>query len=204
MARTAQAARRPLPSSPEPRSRPSDRTDRSSPKPPPRPFHQRRRSRHRGRDSFFMALPFFVEFSTPSLPAQGEQRRSSYFNIHRDIPSVLPNRSTQPLGITAIRASQPLSKQALKPRWDRVPLRESLALHSAAPGSLQPGRHGVPEAWWLQRQRLFEQATPSFRRAILAGVAGVALASWTVADQIGRSVGSRMGQKLPMPRQEVA
>ena len=34
----------------------------------------------------FMALPFFVEFNTPSLPAQGGQRRRSYFNIERDIP----------------------------------------------------------------------------------------------------------------------
>jgi integrase len=34
----------------------------------------------------FMALLSFVGISTPSLPAQGEQRRSSYFNIGRDIP----------------------------------------------------------------------------------------------------------------------
>jgi hypothetical protein len=36
-----------------------------------------------------MALLSFVGISTPSLPAQGEQRRSSYFNIGRDIPSIL-------------------------------------------------------------------------------------------------------------------
>jgi hypothetical protein len=30
----------------------------------------------------------FRGFDTPSLPAQGEQRRSTYFNIGRDIPGV--------------------------------------------------------------------------------------------------------------------
>src|ERR1035437_9914666 len=33
--------------------------------------------------AFFMALLSFRGISTPSLPAQGEQRRSSYFNIRR-------------------------------------------------------------------------------------------------------------------------
>src|SRR5665811_237490 len=33
--------------------------------------------------TFFMALLSFCGFDTPSLPAQGEQRRSSYFNIPR-------------------------------------------------------------------------------------------------------------------------
>jgi len=33
----------------------------------------------------FMALLSFRGISTPSLQAQGEQRRSSYFNIGRDI-----------------------------------------------------------------------------------------------------------------------
>jgi hypothetical protein len=33
--------------------------------------------------TFFMALLSFRGFDTPSLPAQGEQRRSSYFNIPR-------------------------------------------------------------------------------------------------------------------------
>jgi hypothetical protein len=33
-----------------------------------------------------MALLSFRGFDTPSLPAQGEQRRSTYFNIGRDIP----------------------------------------------------------------------------------------------------------------------
>jgi len=37
-----------------------------------------------------MALLSFRGISTPSLPAQGEQRRFSYFNIQRDIP---PQRS---------------------------------------------------------------------------------------------------------------
>jgi hypothetical protein len=34
--------------------------------------------------AFFMALLSFRGISTPSLPAQGEQRRFSYFNIPRD------------------------------------------------------------------------------------------------------------------------
>jgi hypothetical protein len=34
-----------------------------------------------------MALLSFREISTPSLPAQGEQRRFSYFNIERDNPT---------------------------------------------------------------------------------------------------------------------
>ena len=33
--------------------------------------------------TLFMALLSFRGISTPSLPAQGEQRRSSYFNIRR-------------------------------------------------------------------------------------------------------------------------
>jgi hypothetical protein len=36
--------------------------------------------------NLFMALLSFHGISTPSLPAQGEQRRSFYFNIRRDIP----------------------------------------------------------------------------------------------------------------------
>jgi hypothetical protein len=32
----------------------------------------------------------FRGFDTPSLPAQGEQRRSTYFNIGRDIPWPAP------------------------------------------------------------------------------------------------------------------
>jgi hypothetical protein len=35
----------------------------------------------------FMALLSFRGISTPSLQAQGEQRRPSFFNIRRDIPS---------------------------------------------------------------------------------------------------------------------
>jgi hypothetical protein len=42
--------------------------------------------------AFFMALLSFRGISTPSLPAQGEQRRSSYFNILRgDSTLVLGN-----------------------------------------------------------------------------------------------------------------
>src|SRR5450759_4801332 len=37
--------------------------------------------------NLFMALLSFRGISTPSLPAQGEQRRSFYFNIRRDIPT---------------------------------------------------------------------------------------------------------------------
>ena len=36
--------------------------------------------------TFFMALLSFRGISTPSLTAQGEQRRSSYFNIPRGDP----------------------------------------------------------------------------------------------------------------------
>ncbi|TPV98499.1 MAG: hypothetical protein USCAAHI_02070 [Beijerinckiaceae bacterium] len=36
--------------------------------------------------SLFMALLSSRGISTPSLQAQGEQRRSSYFNNHRDMP----------------------------------------------------------------------------------------------------------------------
>jgi hypothetical protein len=36
----------------------------------------------------FMALLSFRGFDTPSLSAQGEQRRFTYFNIGRDIPRV--------------------------------------------------------------------------------------------------------------------
>jgi len=39
----------------------------------------------------FMALLSFRGFDTPSLPAQGEQRRSFYFNIDRDISAVGPS-----------------------------------------------------------------------------------------------------------------
>jgi uncharacterized protein (DUF2461 family) len=50
-----------------------------------------------------MALLSFRGISTPSLPAQGEQRRSSFFNIHRDNSS--PNGS-QPFnqGSSAVEA----------------------------------------------------------------------------------------------------
>jgi hypothetical protein len=37
--------------------------------------------------NLFIALLSFRGISTPSLPAQGEQRRSFYFNIRRDIPT---------------------------------------------------------------------------------------------------------------------
>jgi hypothetical protein len=38
--------------------------------------------------TLFMALLSFRGIGTPSLPAQGEQRRSSYFNIRRGNPEV--------------------------------------------------------------------------------------------------------------------
>src|ERR1017187_6079025 len=40
--------------------------------------------------TFFMALLSFCGFDTPSLPAQGEQRRSSYFNIPRGNSQTFP------------------------------------------------------------------------------------------------------------------
>src|SRR6202163_35725 len=39
----------------------------------------------------FMALLSFRGIDTPSLPAQGEQRRSSYFNIQRGNPHFIGN-----------------------------------------------------------------------------------------------------------------
>jgi hypothetical protein len=42
--------------------------------------------------NLFMALLSFRGISTPSLPAQGEQRRSSFFNSRRDIPEVLSGK----------------------------------------------------------------------------------------------------------------
>src|SRR6266849_4437235 len=42
--------------------------------------------------AFFMALLSFRGISTPSLPAQGEQRRSSYFNIPRGNSFLNPSR----------------------------------------------------------------------------------------------------------------
>ena len=47
---------------------------------------RRNRSRHRAMSLHGVA--FLCGISTPSLSAQGEQRRSSYFNIHRDIPAL--------------------------------------------------------------------------------------------------------------------
>jgi hypothetical protein len=44
--------------------------------------------------NFFMALLSFRGISTPSLQAQGEQRRFSYFNIGRD--NSRPYRKTAP------------------------------------------------------------------------------------------------------------
>ena len=50
----------------------------------------------------FMALLSFREFDTPSLPAQGEQRRSTYFNIGPDIP---PNWKSIDFGPVANKGS---------------------------------------------------------------------------------------------------
>ncbi len=44
------------------------------------------RKSRRGSVALFMALPFSVDFGTPSLRAQGRQRRPPQFNIRRDIP----------------------------------------------------------------------------------------------------------------------
>jgi hypothetical protein len=54
----------------------------------------------------FMALLSFRGFDTPSLPAQGEQRRSTYFNIGRDIP------------ITCWSISKPASFRRFS-KWER-------------------------------------------------------------------------------------
>jgi len=57
-----------------------------------------------------MALLSFRGFDTPSLPAQGEQRRSSFFNIRRDIPVLFfANRllSTQALVAQAREGALP-------------------------------------------------------------------------------------------------
>src|SRR5450432_2969512 len=50
--------------------------------------------------AFFMALLSFRGISTPSLPAQGEQRRSSYFNIPRG--NSLPKRLEEVLQSTRL------------------------------------------------------------------------------------------------------
>ncbi len=47
----------------------------------------------RDRAVLFMALPSFKGIDTRSLRAQGEQRRSVYFNIDRDIPGHLYRRA---------------------------------------------------------------------------------------------------------------
>jgi hypothetical protein len=52
----------------------------------------------------FMALLSFCGFDTPSLPAQGEQRRSTYFNIARDIPR--PDRLQDNLIVVVNAAGQ--------------------------------------------------------------------------------------------------
>src|SRR6202048_399038 len=46
--------------------------------------------------AFFMALLSFRGISTPSLPAQGEQRRSFYFNIPRGNSGANPSSSCSP------------------------------------------------------------------------------------------------------------
>jgi hypothetical protein len=45
----------------------------------------------------FMALLSFRGISTPSLPAQGEQRRFFYFNIQRDNPALCAARQARAL-----------------------------------------------------------------------------------------------------------
>jgi hypothetical protein len=50
---------------------------------------------------FFMGLLSFRGISTPSLMAQGEQRRSFLFNIPRDIPFVVM-RKLQEIGGAAL------------------------------------------------------------------------------------------------------
>src|ERR1700687_5938814 len=60
--------------------------------------------------NLFMALLSFRGISTPSLPAQGEQRRSFYFNIRRDIPdfdSEVTTTTGLPSGFTPASAATP-------------------------------------------------------------------------------------------------
>ncbi|MGE0236718.1 hypothetical protein, partial [Methylocystis sp.] len=52
----------------------------------------------------FMALLSFRGISTPSLTAQGEQRRSSIFNILRDIPDRRSRRLSSPIDASAAHA----------------------------------------------------------------------------------------------------
>src|ERR1019366_4447690 len=60
------------------------------------PLSSRRRS-DRCCANFLHGVAFLRGFDTPSLPAQGEQRRSSYFNIPRG-NSILPIAFGIPLG----------------------------------------------------------------------------------------------------------
>ncbi len=53
--------------------------------------------------SLFMALLSSHGISTPSLQAQGEQRRSSYFNNHRDI-AFPPDVIRRAVWVAALRA----------------------------------------------------------------------------------------------------
>jgi hypothetical protein len=52
----------------------------------------------------FMALLSFRAFDTPNLPAQGEQRRSTYFNIGRDISADIAERLLN----NALKAGRPI------------------------------------------------------------------------------------------------
>src|SRR6266699_2046234 len=60
--------------------------------------------------AFFMALLSFRGISTPSLPAQGEQRRSSYFNIPRGNSLWLSSANL-------LRPAQKLQRWGLRARY---------------------------------------------------------------------------------------
>ena len=68
----------------------------------------------------FMALLSFRGISTPSLSAQGEQRRPSFFNIRRDIPLAAPQDqarfSVLPRNSAHVLAARLTSRQGLNPR----------------------------------------------------------------------------------------
>ena len=80
-----------------------------------------------------MALLSFVEFDTPSLPAQGEQRRSSYFNI--------PRGNSRDIGNSWIRIYQSsLDKVCLVWRFDPMSMnymKHLFALPSNVPNRLR-------------------------------------------------------------------
>jgi len=71
-----------------------------------------------------MALLSFRGISTPSLKAQGEQRRSSFFNIPRDIPRGRPPSRIRRDGEHAPISAKKLATGLPEDAWRIVPWRE--------------------------------------------------------------------------------